>query len=361
MTLPTFKRIKIEAYKPGKSFTKKKGNSIKLSANESALGCSQKVKKVLRNKNINISKYPDGKAEELRKLISKKFKCDFNKIICGSGSDEVIQMLCQLFLKPGDEAIVPEHSFLMYRIYSAIVGARVVFSKEKKFTVSVDEVIKKVSKKTKIVFIANPNNPTGTYLEKKEIINLRKKLNEKILLVLDDAYDEYIKDKKYSSGLKIFKNKKNVFILRTFSKIYGLASLRVGWGYGDRKIIDALNMIKPPFNVNKIAQLCAIESLKDNKFIRKSVKHNLFWSKKIKSELKKFEIFCNKVSTNFLLLNFKKCKLSASTVEKKLLKKGIILRETKTYGINNCLRLTIGNNLENSFFLKSINRIFKNV
>ena len=361
MTLPTFKRIKIEAYKPGKSFIKKKRNSIKLSANESALGCSPKVKKVLRNKNINISKYPDGKAEELRKLISKKFKCDFDKIICGSGSDEVIQMLCQLFLKPGDEVIVPEHSFLMYRIYSAIVGAKVVFSKEKKFTVSVDEVIKKVSKKTKIVFIANPNNPTGTYLEKKEIINLRKKLNKKILLVVDDAYDEYIIDKKYSSGLKLFKNKKNVFILRTFSKIYGLASLRVGWGYGDRKIIDALNMIKPPFNVNKIAQLCAIESLKDSKFIRKSVKHNLFWSKKIKSELEKFKIFCNKVSANFLLLNFKKCKLSASTVEKKLLKKNIILRETKTYGINNCLRLTIGNNLENSIFLKSINSIFKNV
>ena len=142
MTLPTFKRIKIEAYKPGKSFIKKKGISIKLSANESALGFSPKVKKILRNKKINISKYPDGKAEDLRKIISKKFKCDFNKIICGSGSDEVIQMLCQLFLKPGDEVIVPEHSFLMYRIYSAIVGAKVVFSKEKKFTVSVDEVIK---------------------------------------------------------------------------------------------------------------------------------------------------------------------------------------------------------------------------
>ena len=361
MTLPTFKRIKIEAYKPGKSFIKKKGSSIKLSANESALGCSPKVKKVLRNKKINISKYPDGKAEDLRKIISKKFKCDFNKIICGSGSDEVIQMLCQLFLKPGDEVIVPEHSFLMYRIYSAIVGAKVVFSKEKKFTVSVDEVIKKVSKKTKIVFIANPNNPTGTYLEKKEIINLRKKLNKKILLVVDDAYDEYIKDKKYSSGLKLFKNKKNVFILRTFSKIYGLASLRVGWGYGDRKIIDALNMIKPPFNVNKIAQLCAIESLKDNKFIRKSVKHNLFWSNKIKKSLERFNIFCNKVSANFLLLNFNKCRLTANNVEKKLLKKGLILRETKTYGIGNCLRLTIGNNLENKLFLKYMNRIFKNV
>ena len=361
MTSLNFRKINIEAYKPGRSILKKKKNVIKLSANESALGMSPKVLKILQSKNYKISKYPDSKAIDLRKLISSKFKCDFNKIICGSGSDEVIQMICQLFLRSGDEVIVPQYSFLMYRIYASIVGAKVVFSKEKNFRVSVENIIKKVNKKTKIVFIANPNNPTGTYLEKKELINLRKKLNNKILLVVDDAYDEYMKDKNYSSGLNIFKNKKNVFILRTFSKIYGLASLRVGWGYGDRKIIDALNMIKPPFNVNKIAQLCAIESLKDSKFITKSVKHNLFWSKKIKNSLEQFNIFCNKVSANFLLLNFDKCKLNANNVEKKLLKKGLILRDTKTYGIKNCLRLTIGNNSENKLFLKSINRIFKNV
>ena len=361
MTSLNFRKINIEAYKPGRSILKKKKKVIKLSANESALGMSSKVLKVLKNKNYKISKYPDSKAIDLRKSISSKFKCDFNKIICGSGSDEIIQMICQLFLKSGDEVIVPQYSFLMYRIYASIVGAKVVFSKEKKFRVSVENIIKKVNKKTKIVFIANPNNPTGTYLEKKELINLRKELNNKILLVVDDAYDEYMKDKNYSSGLNIFKNKKNVFILRTFSKIYGLASLRVGWGYGDRKIINALNMIKPPFNVNKIAQLCAIESLKDSKFINKSVKHNLFWSKKIKNSLEQFNIFCNKVSANFLLLNFDKCKLNANNVEKKLLKKGLILRDTKTYGIKNCLRLTIGNNSENKLFLKSINRIFKNV
>jgi histidinol-phosphate aminotransferase len=361
MTSLNFRKINIEAYKPGRSILKKKKNIIKLSANESALGMSPKVLKILQSKNYKISKYPDSKAIDLRKLISSKFKCEFNKIICGSGSDEVIQMICQLFLKPGDEVIVPQYSFLMYRIYASIVGAKVVFSKEKNFRVSIEEIIKKVNKKTKIVFIANPNNPTGTYLEKKELISLRKKLNKRILLVVDDAYDEYMKDKKYSSGLKIFKNKKNVFILRTFSKIYGLASLRVGWGYGDRKIIDALNMIKPPFNVNKIAQLCAIESLKDSKFITKSVKHNLFWSNKIKNSLEQFNIFCNKISANFLLLTFDKCKLTANNVEKKLLKKGLILRETKTYGIKNCLRLTIGNNLENKLFLKSIEKIFKNV
>ena len=360
MNIPTFKKINIKTYKPGRSILKKNKYAIKLSANESALGTSPRVKRVLK-KNYKISIYPDSKTIELRRSISKKFKCDFNKIICGSGSDEVIQMLCQLYLKDKDQVIVPEYSFLMYRIYATIAGAKVVFSKEKKFKVSISEILKKVNKNTKIVFIANPNNPTGTYLNKKELINLRKKLNNRVLLVIDDAYHEYMEDKQYSSGLKIFKDSKNVFILRTFSKIYGLASLRIGWGYGDKKIINALNMIKSPFNVNKIAQLCAIESLKDEKFLKKSIKHNLFWAKKIKNDLEKLNIFSNKVSTNFLLLDFKKCSLSADNVEKKLQKKGLILRETKTYGLKNCLRLTIGNSLENKLFLKSINKILKNV
>ena len=355
-----FKKIGIESYRPGRSLLKKRSKVIKLSANESALGCSSRIKKII-SKTKKIFRYPDSKSKILRKEISKKYNCNFNQVICGSGSDEIIQMLCQLFLNKNDEVIVPKYSFLMYRIYSKIVGAKVIFANEINFKVSVDQIVKKVTKKTKMVFIANPNNPTGTYLEKKELIKLRKKLNKRILLVIDDAYDEYMKDNKYSSGLRIFKNKKNVFILRTFSKIYGLASLRIGWGYGDRKIIDALNMIKPPFNVNKIAQLCAIESLKDSKFITKSIKHNLFWAKKIKNSLEQFNIFCNKVSANFLLLNFDKCKLNANNVEKKLLNKGLILRDTKTYGIKNCLRLTIGNNSENKLFLKSINRIFKNV
>ena len=361
MTVPIFRKIDIEVYKPGKSNLSKNKETIKLSANESALGISPRVKKILKQKNLKISKYPDSKCKDLRKIISKNFNCEYNKIICGSGSDEVIQMLCQLFLKPSDEVIVPQYSFLMYRIYSKIVGAKVVFSKENHFKISVDEIIKKVNKKTKIVFLANPNNPTGTYLDKKELINLRKKLNKKILLVIDDAYQEFMIDKKYSSGLEIFKKTENVFILRTFSKIYGLASLRIGWGYGHKKIIDALYNIKPPFNVNKLAQLCAIESLKDKKFVKRSIRHNLIWNKKIKNEMNQHNIFSNKISANFLLLNFKKCKFSANFIIKKLENKNILLREMKTYGINNCLRLTIGNSRENKIFLRAMRSIFNNV
>ena len=361
MINPLFKKIDLQTYKPGRSMLKKTKKVIKLSANESALGVGSRVKKALRNINKNISKYPDSKFKELTKTISKKFNLNENKIICGAGSDEIIQMLCTLFLNKNDEVIVPEFSFLMYRIYAKIAGAKIIYSKEINFKASINDIIKKVNKKTKIVFLANPNNPTGTYLSKSDLIILRKKLNSKILLVLDDAYFEYMQNKDYSPALDIFKNSKNVFILRTFSKIYGLASLRVGWGYGDKKIIDELYKIKPPFNVNKLAQVCAKEALLDKDHVKKSIKHNLYWCNKIKKELDKFKISTNEITANFFLLNFNKSKLTSKLVSKRLESKGVILREMDSYGIKNCLRVTIGNTYENKFFLKQISKIYKNV
>jgi histidinol-phosphate aminotransferase len=358
MTTPKFKRFDIEAYKPGKSKIKKLKKIVKLSANESALGMSPKAIKVISDKKLNLERYPDGKSEILRKEISKKYKCNSDKIICGAGSDEVIQMICQLFLKPKDEVVVPQYSFLMYRIYTKIVGAKVFFAKEIKFKVSSAEILKKVTKKTKIVFLANPNNPTGTYLTKKEILELRKKLNKNILLVVDDAYAEYMKNRDYKSGLDLFKNQNNVFVLRTFSKIFGLASLRVGWGYGSKKIIDALNVIKAPFNVSHLAQLAATESLKDKKFIERSVRHNLYFAKRIKIYLEKLNIFSNSISANFLLLDFEKCKFTAKYFYEQLKRKGIIVRSTEEgYHIKNKLRLTIGSKSENLAFINAAKKI----
>ncbi|MBD1154703.1 histidinol-phosphate transaminase [Pelagibacterales bacterium SAG-MED21] len=358
MTTPKFKKFKIEAYKPGKSKFKKLKKIIKLSANESALGMSPSVAKIISNQKLNLERYPDGKSELLRKEISKKYKCNFEKIICGAGSDEVIQMICQLFLKPKDQVVVPQYSFLMYRIYANIVGAKVVFAKEINFKVSITEILKKVTKNTKIVFVANPNNPTGTYLTKKEIIELRKKLNKRILLVIDDAYAEYMKNEDYKSGLELFKNMDNVFILRTFSKIFGLASLRVGWGYGSKKIINALNIIKPPFNVSHIAQLAATEALKDKKFIDQSIKHNFLFAKKIKTYLEQYQIFSNSISANFLLLDFKNCKHTAKYLYEKLKQRGIIVRSTEDgYHIRNKLRLTIGSKQENLAFMNAVKNI----
>jgi len=358
MTTPKFKKFNIEAYKPGKSKIKKLKKIVKLSANESALGMSPKAIKIISNKKLNLERYPDGRSDILRKEISKKYKCNSNKIICGAGSDEVIQMICQLFLKPKDEVVVPQYSFLMYRIYAKIVGAKVLFAKEIKFKVSITEILKKVNKKTKIVFLANPNNPTGTYLTKKELLELRKKLNKNVLLVIDDAYAEYMKNRDYKSGLDLFKNKKNVFVLRTFSKIFGLASLRVGWGHGSKKIIDALNVIKAPFNVNHLAQLAAIESLKDNNFIERSIKHNLYFAKKIKVYLEKYNIFSNSISANFLLLDFEKCKFTAKYFYRQLKRRGIIVRSTEEgYHIENKLRLTIGSKNENLAFMNAVKKI----
>jgi histidinol-phosphate aminotransferase len=360
MTTIKFKKLNIEAYKPGKSSIRRLKKIIKLSANESALGVSKRVKKIISNKNLNLFRYPDGKSKELRNQISIKFRCNKEKIICGAGSDEVIQMLCQLFLKPKDEVIVPQFSFLMYRIYAKIVGANVIFAKEKKFKVSIPDIIKKVTKKTKIVFLANPNNPTGTYLTKSELIEIRKKLRKNILLVVDDAYADYMKNVDYKSGLDLFKNKENVFILRTFSKIYGLSSLRVGWGHGSKKIIDALNTIKPPFNINEVAQKAAVESLKDNKFILRSIKHNIYYATKLKYFLNNYDISSNEVSANFLLLDFAKCKLKAKYFYKKLKMKGIILRSTEDgYKIKNMLRLSIGSKKENLKFIEATESIFK--
>ena len=358
MTTPAFKKFNIEAYKPGKSQIKKIKNIVKLSANESALGVSSKVIKVLSNKKINLYRYPDNKSILLRKEISKRYKCNFDKIICGAGSDEVIQILCQLYLKPKDEVVVPEYSFLMYRIYASIVGAKVIFAREKNFKISNIEILKKITKKTKIVFLANPNNPTGTFLTKFELLELRKKLNKNILLVVDDAYYEYMKNLDYKSGLELFKNKDNVFIIRTFSKIYGLASLRVGWGYGSKKIINALNVIKPPFNVSHVAQIAAAESLKDRNFIDRSVKHNIIYANKIKKFLENYNIFSNDVSANFLMLDFTKCSFKAKYFYEELKKRGIILRSTEEgYHIKDKLRLTIGSKNENFKFMSMVKRI----
>tara|TARA_Y100001970_G_C14197203_1_gene838813 strand:- start:926 stop:2002 length:1077 start_codon:yes stop_codon:yes gene_type:complete len=358
MSIIKLKKIKIEAYKPGKSKLSKLKNIIKLSANESALGTSPRVKKII-NKNLVIAKYPDSQSKNLRKEISKKYKCKFDNIICGAGSDEIIQFICAVLLHVKDEVIVPQYSFLMYRIYAKIAGAKVIYAKEVNFKISIKEILKKVTKKTKIVFLANPNNPTGTCLNKKDLLTLRSRLRKNILLVIDDAYVEYVYRKDYKSGLDIFKNKKNVFILRTFSKLYGLASLRIGWGYGEKKIINAMNKIKPPFNVNTAAQLAATESLKDNKFVKKSVKHNFLWGNKLKKLFNKYGIKTNEVNTNFLLMNFDKCKYSANFVQKKMENSGIILRAMKSYKIKNSLRLTIGNNIANKKVIKTINKMFK--
>ena len=359
MILPKIRKIKVERYIGGLSKFRKIDNPIKLSANESALGANPKARKAFEIGKNEIFRYPESDSNYLRDIISREFKIKPNRIICGAGSDQIFDLTCKLFLTGGDEVICTKFGFIMHRIYASLHGAKVLLAKEKNFKSSVNEIIKLVTKKTKIVFIANPNNPTGTYFTKNEMINLRKKLRNDILLVVDDAYFEFMNNSDFKSGLDIFKNSKNVLVTRTFSKIYGLAGLRLGWGYSTKKIIDSLNKIKPPFNVNRAALDASVEALKDKKWIKKAINHNTYWSKKIFLTLKKNKIITNKPSANFFLMNFDKTKINSNLAFKKLANKRLILRKMNQYNISNSLRFTIGNASENKYFIKTLGSILK--
>ena len=357
MNLPKPNKINTEKYVPGMSLFNKKIAQIKLSANESALGPSPKAVREFNKVSKNLKRYPDSDGVFLRKTLAQKFKLDPDRIILGSGSDQIFELICKAFLKKDDEVIVPEFSFIIYRIYSKIYGAKIKYAKEKNFTISVENILSKVTKKTKIVFLANPNNPTGTIIGRKELLKLRKKLRSNILLVVDDAYFEYVKNKDYSSGIKLFSNHKNVIVTRTFSKIYGLAGLRVGWGYGPKKFIYVLNQVKPPFNINRAALFAAAESIKDIKWLKKEIKHVNKWVNIFYKSFKNFNIETNLSNTNFLLINFSRIKKNSKEIFLKLAKAGILVRKMNVYNINNSLRITIGNNKENAKFLKTLRKI----
>jgi len=359
MTLPKPRKIDVERYIGGLSQLKKIDNPIKLSANESALGPSPKAITAFEKDKDKIFKYPESDSTTLRDLISKKFNIAPKRIICGAGSDQIFDLTCKLFLEPGDEVIVTEFGFIMHRIYASLCQAKVVLAKERNFKASVDEILKKVTSKTKIVFVANPNNPTGTYLSKNEMLNLRQKLKSNILLVVDDAYFEFLNNNDFTSGLELFKNKANVLITRTFSKIYGLAGLRLGWGYSSQKIIDSMYQIKPPFNVNRAALAAGIEAVKDNEWTKRAIEHNTVWSKKIFSVLKEHKIRTNEPAANFFLMNFDETKINSDEAFEKLASKRLILRKMTQYKIPNTLRLTIGNLEANEYFIQSIGSIFK--
>jgi len=357
MKLPNAKIFNAEKYAAGLSLFKQKFAKIKLSANESALGPSPKAVKEYIKASKNFKRYPDSDGTFLRKAIAKKFKLDQSRIILGNGSDQIFELICKAFLDKNDEVVVSQYSFIIYRIYSKLNFAKVIYAKENKFTSSVNNILSCVTSKTKIVFIANPNNPTGTYIGKKEILRLRKKLRSDILLVVDDAYFEYMNFKDYKCGLELFSKSKNVIVTRTFSKIYGLAGLRIGWGYASKNIINSLYMIKPPFNVNRPALFAASIAIKDTVWLNKEIQHIRKWSKKFYETFKKLNIHTNSTSVNFALINFNRVKKTSKQVFNGLAKAGILLRQMDVYSIKNSLRVTIGDNKENLKLIIELKKI----
>ena len=346
----------INIYQGGISSIPGKKNIVKLSSNESPFGPGDSVKKGISQNRFLTNKYPDGNCSELKEAISNNFNLNTNNIFIGNGSDEILSIACQLFLNKGDEVIIPKHSFLMFEIYSKISGGIVKRSATKNLKVDLESLFKSITKKTKIIFIAQPNNPTGFYLSKKDLTKLIKKVPKRVIIIIDGAYAEYMTDNDYSSGLDFAQKNKNVIATRTFSKIYGLASLRLGWCYASSDIVSSMNKVRGPFNVNQIAQIAGIQALRDRKHTIKSKNHNKLWLARMSKELSIFPIKVYDSRANFLLIDVGK---SVIRLNKYLLSKSIIIRLLDNYNLPTCIRISIGTSSENKRVLKAFREFYK--
>lgn len=335
--------LDIAAYVPGKSKGSHGKTVHKLSSNETPLGTSVAAKEAIEVVAQHLELYPDGAATDLRAAIGEVYGLNPDRIICGAGSDEVLSMLAYGYLAPGDEAIYSEHGFLVYDIAIRAAGATPVVAPEKNLTTDVDAILERVNEKTKMVFIANPNNPTGTYLPFEEVRRLHEGLPAHVLLVLDAAYGEYVRRNDYESGIELAATSENVFMTRTFSKIYGLASLRVGWGFGPAHVIDALNRIRGPFNMSGVAIAAGIASVRDRDFVAHSVEHNEKWLPWVTEELEKLGLKVTPSVGNFVLIHFPdEDGKRAKDADAYLLERGCVLRMVGNYGLPNSIRMTIG-------------------
>jgi len=333
--------LDIAPYVPGKSEATYDGKIYKLSSNETPLGASPKSIAAYRDLSDALELYPDGSASALRQAIANRFGLNADHIVCGSGSDELLQLISAAYLGPGDEAIYTRHGFLVYPIAIMANGATAVVADEVDYTANVDQIIAKISDKTRVVFLANPNNPTGTYLPFDEVKRLHAALPQNCLLVLDAAYAEYVKRNDYEAGIELVGSSSNVVMTRTFSKIFGLAGLRLGWAYCAPAIADVLNRVRGPFNVNAPAIAAGIEAINDTDHMEKSIAHNNHWLEWLTEEISKTGIIVTPSVGNFLLLHFPKGK--AATADNFLNNHGLVLRAMGAYGLPDALRLTIGN------------------
>lgn len=333
---------------------------VKLASNENALGTSKKVLSFLSQNHSELFRYPDGNSTLLRQALARHWKVSPEQVLLGAGSDELIELLGKTFFKRTDEIIVSEHAFIRYKMAGELMGTKVVVVPMKNFTHDLSAMLKKVSKKTKAIFIANPNNPTGTYVncqQVQEFFSQLATLNSQLFVVFDEAYYEYSRQlvSDYPETISYLKKGRNIVILRTFSKIYGLAGLRVGYALAQKEIIGALDRVRPPFNVSSIAQSAAQIALTDTEHINKSaaaVKQGLRY---LAGELKKMGLFFLPTAGNFLLINFYPQK--GSFIFQKLLKKGVIVRAMDEYDFPYHLRVTVGKEEENRFFIQKLKEV----
>lgn len=351
--------LDIHAYVPGKSGPKT-GKVYKLSSNESPLGPSPKALAAYQEAVAqNLALYPDGSATKLREAIAKRYGLNAANIICGgTGSDELLQMLAHAYLGPGDEAIYCEFGFLVYPIAIATNGATPIIAPEKNFTADVGEILSRVTPATKIVFLANPNNPTGTYLTYAEVKRLHQGLPSHVLLVLDAAYAEYVLANDYDAGIKLVEDNANVVMTRTFSKIFGLAGVRIGWAYCPPGVADVLNRIRGPFNVSTPAIAAGAAAMEDVAFIEQAIAHNSKWLEWLSVEIKKLGLVVTPSVGNFLLIHFGDTE-KAAEADAFLVSRGLILRRVDSYGLPTCLRLSVGSEEANHAFIAALTEFMR--
>ena len=345
----------IPLYEGGRSSLSGHGRVIKLSSNASALGPSPRALEAYEEAKAQLARYPDGSAQELRNAIAEVHELDAQRIICGAGSDEILGLICRAYAGPGDEVIHTEHGFLMYELYTRSVGATPVAASDNNITVDIISVLENVTDATRAVFIANPNNPTGTYIPSVEVERLRSGLRDDIILVLDGAYAEFMTDEDYEPGLSLAASLPNTIMTRTFSKIYGLASLRVGWAYAAKSIIDTLNRIRSPFNVNMPALAAAAAAIRDTNHTSTAVAHNIRWMRKALDRLRALGLEVKGESANFILPRFpEKPGYTAADANKFLQRQGIIVRRVTDYGLPHHLRITLGTDAEMNTVLAAL-------
>jgi histidinol-phosphate aminotransferase len=340
--------LEINAYVPGESNVPGGVTPIKLSSNETPLGPSPKAIAAYKAVANELHRYPDGAATTLRNAIAKKYGLNADRIVCGCGSDELINLIAHAYIGPGDEGLYTEHGFLMYKIATLSSGGTPVVAPEKGYRTDVDAILARVTPRTKVVFLANPNNPTGTYIPHDEVRRLHKGLPKDTLLVLDAAYSEYVRRNDYEAGLELVATTENTVMTRTFSKIYGLAALRLGWAYCPAAVADVLNRVRGPFNVTAPSLAAGVAALGDRAHLETAVAHNEKWLAWTTAELEKLGLKVTPSVGNFILIHFPTDKgRDAASADEMLNSRAIILRRVAAYGLPNALRMTIGTEEDN--------------
>jgi len=335
--------MKIAAYKGGDGSIPGFSDPIRLAANESALGPSPKAIAAFEATKDELHRYADGGAPGLRQALGKLHGLDPDRIVVGNGSDEIISLVTKAYAGPGDEVLFSRHGFAMYPIATLAAGATPVMAPEENYRTDVDAMLAAVTDKTRIVFLANPNNPTGSYVTAEEVAKLHAGLPEHVLFVVDAAYAEYVTRNDYTAGLELAQQHDNVVMMRTFSKIYGLAALRVGWCYGPAAVCDVLHRTRGPFNVNAAAQAAAIAAVSDVAHIDQARAHNDIWLPWFSEQVQQLGLTVLPSIGNFVLVGFPAEEgRNAEAAEAHLLGDGIIPRPVAGYGLGDFLRITIG-------------------